>query len=210
MCSSIIKIIYAILFMTFCVGAHADLSEHETKCTDIGFKKKTPAYGECVLELDRRSRLITTRQISEVQKPSTPLSEDQEMCIKFGFALGSDSFSDCRLKIEIAKRENEQRQATYDIQKQRYEEEKRRYDAQLAEYQKEKDRQKGLALLRFGAALAGGTSPYASENLANASRQSLGIAPNPPSAPQIQNFTIRNPSGRMINCSAFGTNINCF
>jgi hypothetical protein len=132
------------------------------------------------------------------------------MCLKFGLSIGTDAFSECRMKFEIAKRENAQRQATYDIQKQRYEEEKRRYDAQLAEYEKEKERQKGLALLRFGAALAGGTSPYASENMANASRQSLGLAPSPPTAPQIQNFTIRNPNGRMISCSSFGTNINCF
>ena len=132
------------------------------------------------------------------------------MCAKFGFVVGSTPYSDCRLKIDIAKREQAQRQAAYEIEQQRYQEEQRRYEAQVAEYEREKERQKGLALLRFSAALAGGTSPYFSENLANAGRQSLGMAPTPPTRPQIQNFTITNPAGRMTNCTVFGNNINCF
>lgn len=37
-------------------GRSLDLSSYEKTCSDIGFKKETTAYGECVLELDRRKR----------------------------------------------------------------------------------------------------------------------------------------------------------
>lgn len=208
--TSTFKVACVLLVAIASNGVHAELSEFESKCADIGFKRKTTAFAECVLELDRRSRISSVRQQRDAQDLTIPLPEDHQMCIRLGFAPESESFSECRLKLEIAKREMAQRQAAYQIQKQRYDEEKRRYDAQLAEYEKEKERQRGLALLRFGAALASGTSPYASENLANASRQALGIAPSPPMAPQIQNFTIRNPNGRIINCTSIGTNINCF
>ena len=48
------------------------------------------------------------------------------------------------------------------------------------------------------------------ENFANASRESLGMAPVPPTRPQFQNFSITGPSGRRTNCTALGNNINCF
>jgi hypothetical protein len=64
--------------------------------------------------------------------------------------------------------------------------------------------------MKFGLSLAGGTSPHASENFANAGRESLGMAPIQPTRPQVQNFTITNPAGRMTNCTVVGNNINCF
>ena len=223
--TSIVKIGILFGLLSPCGLSVAGLAEHEATCSDLGFKKKTQAYGECVLELDQRETAGRAQAVKQVQQ-QTQIQAQQEaqiqaqkkgdgtnehqMCVKFGFTVGSAPYSDCRLKIDIAKREQAQRQAAYEIEQQRYQEEQRRYEAQVAEYAREKERQKGLALLRFGAALAGGTSPYFSENLANAGRQSLGIEPTPPTRPQIQNFTITNPAGRMTNCTMVGNNINCY
>lgn len=215
--SPIVKIVFTFGLILTCSLSLAGLAEHEATCSELGFKKKTQAYGECVLELDQRETAGRAQAIKQVQQQTQIQAQqkgdgtnEHQMCAKFGFTVGSAPYSDCRLKIDIAKREQAQRQAAYDIEQQRYQEEQRRYEAQVAEYEREKERQKGLALLRFGAALAGGTSPYFSENLGNAGRQSLGLAPIAPTRPQIQNFTITNPAGRMTNCTAVGNNINCF
>ena len=216
--TSIVKIVSFLGFLSACCLSVAGLAEHEATCAELGFKKKTQAYGECVLELDQRETAGRAQAVKQAQQQTQMQAQqkgdgtnEHQMCVKFGFTVGSAPYSDCRLKIAIAKREQAQRQATYDIEQQRFQEEQRRYEAQVAEYEREKERQKGLALLRFSAALAGGTSPYFSENLANAGRQSLGIAPTPPTRPQIQNFTITNPAAnRVTNCTVVGNNINCF
>jgi hypothetical protein len=220
--TSIVKIVFLFSLLSTCGLSFAGLAEHEATCAELGFKKKTQAYGECVLELDQREITERTLAIKQAQQQAQQQAQIQaqqkgdgtnehQMCVKFGFVVGSAPYSDCRLKIDIAKREQAHRQAAYEIEMKRYQEEQRRYEAQVAEYEKEKERQKGLALMRFGAALAGGTSPYFSENLANAGRQSLGLAPNPPTRPQIQNFTITNPvANRVTNCTMVGNNINCY
>lgn len=211
--TSIIKVISIFGLFTACSLTVAGLAEHEATCAELGFKKKTQAFGECVLELDQRessARSQATKQLQLLAQQKGDGTNEHQMCVKFGFVVGSAPYSDCRLKIDIAKREQAQRQAAYDIEQQRYQEDQRRYEAQVAEYEREKERQKGLALLRFGAALASGTSPNFSENFANAGRQSLGLAPTPPNRPQIQNFTITNPAGRMTNCTMMGNNINCY
>ena len=52
--TSTIKVALVVLgsLGTACYGA--GLADYETTCLDLGFKKRTPANGECVLELDRR------------------------------------------------------------------------------------------------------------------------------------------------------------
>jgi hypothetical protein len=137
-------------------------------------------------------------------------SEDDKLCQKFGFQVLSDQYAQCRLKVDVAKREAQDRQRAYELAKRRYDEEVARYEQQKAEIERERERRKGEALMRFGLALMGGTSPHASENFANAGRQMLGMPPVEPPRPRIENFTITNPGGRMINCTAIGNNVNCF
>ena len=187
-----------------------ELSDYEQTCKELGFKPRTASYGECVLEFRRRDRNGSPQaSVREVQGDGTP---DHQTCNKFGFVAGTPQYSECRLKIDIAKREAHDRQAAFEVQQARFRVEQQQYEARLAEYEKEKNRREGDALMRFGAALASGRSPYFSENLANAGRISLGM---PPVAPmqyqqQFNNFTITGPSGRMINCTAMLNNINCF
>jgi multidrug efflux pump subunit AcrA (membrane-fusion protein) len=207
--------------------AVADLARHEVTCSDLGFKKRTPAYGECVLELDQRQKTaqVAAEKQEQIRRQEN-INRDNEIakkqmqqrgdgsvehqtCNRFGFVVGTPSYSECRLKIDIAKREQAQRQAAYEADQRRYQEEQQRYEAQVAEYEKERERQRGAALMRFGLAFMGGTSPHASENFANAGRQSLGLPPVAPSRPTFQNFTITGPDRRMTNCNVFGNNITC-
>lgn len=225
--TSVIKVVIASLLSFSSLMAIANLAQHEATCAELGFKKRTPAYGECVLELDLREKKArlevdnqekikqqeSSRRESEIAKQQIQQrgdgSVEHQTCHRFGFVVGSPSYSECRLKIDIAKREQAQRQAAYEIEQKRYQEEQRRYEAQVAELEKERERQNGAAMMRFGLALMGGTSPHLSENLANAGRQSLGLPPIAPNRPTFQNFTITGPDRRISNCNVFGNNITC-
>jgi hypothetical protein len=205
------------IFVTSQVAFALDLTGYENQCADIGFKRKTPAFGECVLELDGRAKSakVNTVEKSKQQQATVRSADgdgapDHQTCSQFGFSVGTPQYSDCRLKISIAKQEQAQRQLAYEAELRRYQEEQSRYEAKLADYERQKEIQKSLALMKFGLSLAGGTSPHASENFANAGRESLGMAPIQPTRPQVQNFTITNPAGRMTNCTVVGNNINCF
>ena len=208
--SSAYKIAAALLML----GSQAmalDLSNYENTCAEIGFKKKTPSFGECVLELhgrENKSSPISPKkpQAINAQGDGTP---DHEACVKYGFQTGSSDYSQCRMQIDMAKKEQVQNQARFEADQRRYEEEKRQYDERVAEFEKEKERRRGLAMMQFGAALASGTSRSFTENLANAGRQSLGLAPAPPRQPSIQNFTITTPGG-MRSCTVIRNDINCF
>lgn len=221
--TSTIKAIAFVLLFMLSLHATARLSAYEATCAELGFKKRTQAYGECVLELDRRKMILREQETTDQQeiiKRQDHAAKQQlqfygdgsiehKTCNRFGFVVGTTSYSDCRLKIDIAKREQAQKEAAYQLEMRRYEEEKRRYEANAAEFEREKERQKGAAMMRFGLALMGGTSPHLSENLANAGRQSMGMPPIAPTRPLIQNFTITGPDRRMTNCSVLGNNINC-
>jgi len=217
--ASTIAVVSTWLMATVFTASAVGLEEYEATCSQLGFKKRTPAYGECVLELDSRATLSKEKaktieqpkqQQATVRPPPGDGTPDHLTCSQFGFTVGTPQYSDCRLKISIAKQEQAQRHLAYEAEQSRYQEEQRRYDQKVAAYEREKERQKSLALIKFGLSLMGGTSPNASENFANAGRESLGLAPIQPSRPQVQNFTITNPAGRMTNCMVVGNNINCF
>ncbi len=205
----------------FCIASPqiifaVDTRNEEKMCAEIGFKPKSETHADCVLELLERKKGIVKRDIKsatpQVTNKATSGDGTQEhvSCINFGFEANTPLYSDCRMKMEIAKRDAAQKQKDFELAQRQYESEVRQYQEQLARYEKEKERQKGEAMMKFGLALMGGSSPYFSENLANAGRASLGLPPTAPTAPRIQNFTITTPGGRVTTCSVIGNNYNCF
>jgi len=211
--SSAYKIIS--IFFIFLNHAEAtDLTKYENTCVEIGFKRKTPAFGECVLELHGRENKGTVTSTSQQKSIQAGNSQgdgtpDHTVCAKYGFQADTPEYSQCRMQIDTAKRVQAQNQLRFEAEQRRYEEEQRQYEARLAEYERQKKRQEGLAIFQFGAALASGTSSNFYENLGNASRQSLGLAPLPPQQPAIQNFSIISPSG-VRNCTLQQNLIHCF
>jgi hypothetical protein len=74
----------------------SDLTSYEKTCADIGFKKRTPAFGECVLELDRRAKAQQTRPTQS--RPAQEVREtvvrgdgtpDDQQCQGFGWNVGT-------------------------------------------------------------------------------------------------------------------------
>jgi hypothetical protein len=69
-----------------------DTSNEENLCVSLGFKKKSPGFGNCVLELLDRKK-----------EPLILLSEDDQTCHGYGFRPGSVEFSSCRQQIDISR-----------------------------------------------------------------------------------------------------------
>jgi hypothetical protein len=207
--TSIVKIGLAFLCSLSAACFGADLTEYEKTCLDLGFKKRTPAYGECVLELDKRAtadqkqvdrqrseqqrlsqeqqqRQATLQKQQEEQQRSTEINRrgdgtaDHQTCYGFGLVPGTAPYSDCRLRMTIAKREAEQRQAAIDA-------EQRRYETKLAAEREQKEQEETRRRIgAVGAALSG----FA------ASRTPPIVAPLPASPyQQYVPRCVQNPNG---------------
>jgi hypothetical protein len=220
--------LFVILFLSHSFPSHGiDTKEEERTCTEIGFKKKTESHAECVLELIERKHKRSSKKESQETTKASPSQEitnpisakpqnakgdgssDDIECTKFGFIVGTQDYANCRLQMDAARRQAQQKQAEYELAQRRYEQELRAYQERAAAYEKEKSRQEGDALIRFGLALMGGNSPHLSENLANAGRASLGLPPVQPLQPRFDNFMIRSPGGAVTSCFVTGNVIQC-
>lgn len=186
-----------------------DLSGYEQTCSEVGFKRKTEAFGECVLELRRRD-LTAKKQATE---PSAIVSEskrppvtgdgtpDDQTCRKFGMTPGSEPYGQCRLQLKVAA-ENAQRQQEL------YEQQQRAYEQQVAEHEEGKrrrEKEKALKQLELGLRLMAGQAPL------DAVLATDGKLPIAPQRPAIETYTITTPGG-MTNCTYITSArvMNCF
>jgi hypothetical protein len=154
----------------------------EATCLDLGFKRKTEAYGNCVLELQGRK-----------ESASTTSDPDDATCRKYGFKPKSNEYAQCRLQIDQAKQDAQRQQAQF-MQQQR------QYQAQLDEQQRQRSVAAGMALFQLGNGISSGA--YNANN-------SYGTRPTPPSPPNPSS-TYFLPGGRTMNCTTTGTVTNCF
>jgi len=69
--SSAYEVIAAAFFLVPLTVLARDLETYERTCADIGFKRGTPAYGDCVLELDRRASFGATPMAKSTPAPQT-------------------------------------------------------------------------------------------------------------------------------------------
>jgi hypothetical protein len=162
-----------------------DTSSQEATCLEIGFKKKTEAYGRCVLELLERGSVSSSQA-----KQTPPSGPDDATCRQYGFKPGSNEYASCRLQIDQARQDARRQQA-------QFEQQQRQYEAQLEAQRDARSRAAGLALLNLGlGTMAGGNLP--------------GTAPVAPVPPQNFNRTYTLPGGRIMNCTTTGTMTNCF
>ena len=196
MCSSIIKVI--LLFFLVSLNTHVfaiDTSKEEKTCNEIGFKRKTEAFANCVLELVQRnnsSQSVRSTQPSQV----TSSNPDDALCIQYGFKVNTNEFAQCKQQIHNARQQAQ-------LQQQQYEQQKRQYDEQQALIEKERKRQQSQRLFDMSQRLASGQS------LTDVGRAGMGLPPlQQPSLPSNQTFVM--PNGRTMTCSTTGTITNCF
>jgi len=156
-----------IISLLFSFNVSADLESYKNSCELIGFKKATPDFGECVLEL-RRKDISINQKATNNSPPAVNLpikkevvlqgdgSEGDNICQKYGFKVGKSDYQQCRLDLKLAKQQAEAQKRIYDAQMAQYNQQKRIYDAQVAEIERKKKSQDFKKLLQFGLGLAGG------------------------------------------------------
>lgn len=197
MCFKTIKIILFLYSVSWLSYANAiDTSSEEKVCADIGFKRKTQAFGNCVLELlERRDSASANQQYSQQNKNSNDL--DDTTCRKYGFKPNTQAYGECRQKIDLARQQGEQEQA-------RYEQQNKQYQEKMAEYQKQVRRAQAQRSLDMGLRMMGGQSPQDAY-------LSIGTgAPIAPLAPAPSTRTYVLPGGKIMNCTTNGSVTNCF
>jgi len=177
-----IKLAIAITFLLNAKPALSmDTASEEATCVEIGFKKKTPSFGDCVLELMDRKQSISANSSSD---------PDDASCRGYGFKPRSSEYAACRLQIDQARKDAQRQQA-------QFAQEQKQYQAQLEEQRKQRSMAAGLALMQLGSGITSGA--YNPSN-------SYGAKPTPPNP----NRTITLPGGRTMNCTTTGTVTNCF
>lgn len=157
-------------------------SSEEVACSDMGFKRKTESFGNCVLEMMSRKEIAIATTDS-----------DGATCIKYGFRPKTSEYASCRLQIDQARQQAQQQQAQYEEQKRQYDkvDRQRRIDA-------------SMKLMDMGQRIASG------QNSADAYRQANGLAPlQSPIAP-MQTQTYMLPNNKMMTCTTAGSVTNCF
>ncbi len=164
-----------------------DLSNFESTCKEIGFKPKTEAFGECVLELIEREQSKTS---------SSSYDPDTQTCLSYGFKPQTQGFAECKFKLDMAKQESARAQ-------EKYEREQEDYERQVAEIERARERERGLRMMEYGTRLLGGQSPIDAA-------LSIGTGrPVAPAAPDPISQTITTPGGRIIHCTTMGSMTNC-
>ena len=136
------------------------------------------------LEYERRQRdiEIARKEKERIQREGDGTPDDL-LCKKYGMILNSPQYADCRLKLDIARKENEQRQAEY--------------QAQVNEYNRQREERQNKALLMFGLGV-----------LANSAPRPIQSFPPPP-IPTFQQFNIDIRGGARIYCTSQFNNIIC-
>jgi hypothetical protein len=182
-----------------------DFLSYENTCKEIGFKPKTPDYGDCVLELRKRDlnkgeakpRSARPKASSTQEKThSLPYSPQNEVSQQYE-AQANEYFR--------------QQQDLYDMQMAKYQREeaeylrqRSEYDAQIAKQEAAAEKRKNLKLIELGLRAMSGTSPNAVTNFSNASADTMGIPRLPePQRPTMQlqeNYRITTPNGNLVNC----------
>ena len=173
------------IFAIFASQASAqalDLSKYENMCTDIGFKRKTPAFGECVLELRARDAVEKPNPVANNNNNVGDQSPDHATCTRYGFTADTTDYAQCRMQIDLARKQAVEQQ--------------RQYEEQLAAQKKAKDRARGEAALLMGLGMMSGQVPAAGFN-----SNSL----TPPPSMRVYNL----PGGKSMTCSTMGAFTNC-
>lgn len=202
-----------------------DTANEEQTCKEIGFRPKTIAFGDCVLELLSRREGSSGNASSPVSRPPTHsiapqktqyvaantdqaidanLTPNGRTCSNYGFKPKSVEFGQCLLQLDEAQRQAQLQQQQYNLQLAQYQQQLAAYNAQQDAIKRERNRRQGELLMRMGAGMVNSKSPTLMGGIADGIAAANGAPisqPIPPSPPAVQNYTIRMPSGTQVYCN---------
>ena len=190
-----------IFFILFCNHLLADnLIDFKESCELIGFKKGTKDFGNCVLNLKRKSEPTTYSGTNQtITKTQQNLkgddSEGDKICQKYGFKVGNSDYKECRMNLDIAKQQAESQQRAYDEQVRQYNQQKAEYEARVEQAKKDKQSKDMFNLLMYGLNRYGGKT----HDEAAPALYGLPAYPKQPRAP-IMPMPIQPIGGRTMDC----------
>jgi TPR repeat protein len=181
------------------INGQDPLSQAKTTCAELGFKTATEKFGDCVLQMLKGGSSTGQMNATSVAPPAQPVgdgSQDDGTCQKYGFSVGGQQYSSCRLQLGVARQQAAQAQ-------QQYQEQLRQYEEQKAAYAAAEQERKDRMMLDLGQRLLSGQS------IGDAAREAQGLPPIAPrAAPTTQTITM--PNGRTVDCRTVGSRTDCF
>lgn len=198
------KIIFILAICLFTLTPNlvsADSFEiYESTCKEIGFKPKTPDYGDCVLELKRRDGgyvAPSTKRQNQTKSPkqtsNSETSTHQTSNNQQYEAEANDFFR--QQQVLYDKQMN-----LYQVQQAEFARQKNEHDAMVAAAAEKEREEKGMRQLEMGLRMLAG------ESVQDAAMGAARIPPlrvAPPSMPRMQfqeNYRITTPNGGLVNC----------
>lgn len=110
------------------------LSYEEIKCKELGFKSKTNKFKDCISKLKltaNATESIKNNQLSPViQAIKGDGSNDDVICQKYGFDVGTEFYKNCRLELKLAEDKAKDQFRQYELQQSAYQEQFRQYEEQ--------------------------------------------------------------------------------
>lgn len=186
------KFLLGVLLLLSSYAYGIDTAHEEGVCGELGFVKGTQKFGACVIEL--YGRRDQARQANPAPRRKGDGSRDDRTCQSYGYSPSTAGYSDCRMRIDTARREAAAAQA-------RYAQEKKLYDEQLAAIERQKRKDRGMRQLELGLCmLAGGCG-------SSSSSSQYQYTPSPPPPPS--NFNLFLSNGRSVTCMHNHNVIDC-
>ena len=180
--------------------AHADeFEQYKNTCVEIGFKPKTPDFGDCVLELRKRDlskkttkapQTSTSRSSSAKDTYSAPKQTSNNLQYE---AEANDFFRQQQVLYD-------KQMELYQVQQAEFARQKNEHDAMVAAAAEKERKEKGMRQLEMGLRMLAG------ESVQDAAMGAARIPPlrvAPPSMPRMQfqeNYRITTPNGGLVNC----------
>lgn len=168
-----------------------DTTSEEKTCSEIGFKRKTEAFGNCVLELVQRRGSQSRSQSSQAINSNDP---DDATCRKYGFKAGTNEYAQCKQQIDLARLDAQRQQAQFELQQKQYQD-------QLDAQKKRRSDAANMAMLSMGLGMMAGGGNQGSN---------AGVQPIAPQKPLNEYRTYSLPNGQIMRCNAFGNNVQCY
>jgi len=177
-------------------SGRAPLDDAKRECRDLGFTEKTEKYGSCVLELSRRAEEVRAVNPDPVDDADHP---DAAVCQQYGYRRGSKGYADCRMQLDLAKRDYETRLRAYEDALKEYE---RLAAAEAARASRQRDRESANYNFCIAACnVRRGSNPMACMSecggVSSSPVVSQALIPQPP--PERSTYMI---NGQTIYCSA--------
>ena len=180
--------------------AHADeFEQYKNTCVEVGFKPKTPDFGDCVLELRKRDlskkttkapQTSTSRSSSAKDTYSAPKQTSNNLQYE---AEANDFFRQQQVLYD-------KQMELYQVQQAEFARQKNEHDAMVAAAAEKERKEKGMRQLEMGLRMLAG------ESVQDAAMGAARIPPlrvAPPSMPRMQfqeNYRITTPNGGLVNC----------